>query len=161
MLTILFYCLSFSAFAIAPTSEFGLGADPSPMRELSSNKWDSENHSTDDLEFLRVDDDLGLVFRMGKLKSMPIEWKVFVTGMPIVSTNAKNSCERKFATAMQTRLQQVLSRSENIELEDLQYYQNTNSLKAWVFADKVQVNKLVNLKLFNQCWQDRKVSSKK
>lgn len=159
MIVAILFCFSTSAMAIAPTSEFGLGVEQSAFRQLSSNNWDSQNHSTDDLEFLRVEDDLGLVFRMGKINEMPIEWKVFATGMPIVSTKAKNSCERKFASAMQTRLQQILSRSDNIELEELQKYNHSNGLKAWVYADNIQLNQLLNLKLLNQCWQKRKVSS--
>lgn len=152
MMVMILFGFSTFTYAMAPTSENGLGVEQLAFRELSSTVWDSKMNKADIFEFLRVEDDLGLVFRIGKLNEFPMEWKVFVTGLPIVSANAKNSCERKFATAMQSRLQQILIRAESIELKELQKYNNSNELKAWVYADNVQLNKLINLNLLNQCW---------
>ena len=78
MMVMILFGFSTFTYAMAPTSENGLGVEQLAFRELSSTVWDSKMNKADIFEFLRVEDDLGLIFRIGKLNEFPMEWKVLL-----------------------------------------------------------------------------------
>lgn len=150
--------LTLPAFGMAPTSEFGLGKDLSPNRELSSSQasFVQQSEVVNAVEFVRVEDDLGLVLRMPLFSNQLTEWKVYPTGFPRVSSEAMNSCEKNYASALQIRMQDILANAKSIQLQELHRYNQNNGLKAWVISDKIKLNQLVNLKVLEGCWQQQR-----
>lgn len=153
--------LTLPAFGIAPTSEFGLGKDYSPNREISSSEMSQlgQNDIIDNAEFVRVESDLSLIFRIPLLSNKQMEWKVYPTGFPVVSTEARNSCERNYALSLQRRMEQILTNTDSVKLVELHRYHQNNGIKAWIYAGDSKLNKQVNLKVLESCWQQREVAN--
>lgn len=151
------FIFTLNAYAMAPTSELGTTDLYEAQRGLSSNDLISNDQ---EFEYVKVEDDLGIIFRFKNSPTADNQWKVYPSGFPIVNVKSELACEKSYASAIKSRMESLLIQSEDVELFELRKFNDGHQLKAWISVDKKQLNQMINLKLIQGCGTTtRKVSS--